>query len=199
MMCSSTGGDGVGAIIKRLGEVAEIVPGAGDDRRREGKYQYFYYQPNNLSDACSVLPTIFRNEPVSEKQLVRNGDIIIKRLNHDRTHVVTKVEKPSTISQNLFIVRIDETKCLPEYLAFLFEQQEVILQTSQMSGSAAPIRALSVKMLADISIPIIALEKQQALGSVWRLAKRRQSLLRKLEAENNRLMTAVYNNTLGTR
>ena len=187
------------ATLIKLDEIAEVISGVGDERLSSGSYRYYYYQPNSFLDADGPisLPTLFRDEPVLEKHIVKRGDVIVKRLNHDRAYMAEETEGSTTISQNLFIVRTSDGRCLPEYLAFLFEQQEILLQISQVSGTAAPIRAISVKMLHEISIPLIPLEKQRSIGALWKLSKRKQSLLKKLEAENGRLMTAVYNKYIG--
>ena len=186
-------------VKKRLGEMAEIISGLGDDRHHEGACSYLYYQPNNLTDIeePSPLTTIFRKEPISEKQIVRSGDVMIKRLNHDRAYLAAEINTPATISQNLFLIRALSGSCLPEYLAFLFEQQEILSQITQVSGSSAPIRALSAKMLFDISIPIKSIETQRIIGGIWKLGKRRKLLLRKLESENDRLIAAIYNKYIG--
>jgi len=182
------------ATYLKLGDIAEIIPGIIGDKLHAGAYSYLLYQPNSYSDSGEIIsiPTVFRNEPVPVKQIVCKGDVIVKRLNHEHVCLVAETEGESTVSHNLFIIRAKEGVCYPDYLAFLLEQQETVSQMAQVSGSAAPIRVLSVKMLREISMPLVPIERQRIIGALWNLTKRRQSLLKKLDSENIQLMTAIY-------
>ena len=170
-------------IERRLGEVAEVMAGMtglGD----VGNYRYGVVQPNSFSDTGTIGAVEWqkRNDEVSEKQKLMVGDILVKRLNPSFVHVVDLETVGMVASQNLLVVRpggdVD-----PHYLGYLLEQKE--------TGSAAAIKAVSVKKLAGITIPIIPIVEQQKVGAIWKLSRQRKQLLNKYMAENDRLVSML--------
>ena len=148
-------------IERRLGEVAEVMAGMtglGD----VGNYRYGVVQPNSFSDTGTIGAVEWqkRNDEVSEKQKLMVGDILVKRLNPSFVHVVDLETVGMVASQNLLVVRpggdVD-----PHYLGYLLEQKEILGQVEHVTGSAAAIKAVSVKKLAGITIPIIPIVEQQ--------------------------------------
>ena len=93
-------------------------------------------------------------------------------------------------SQNLLVVRPDGDVD-PHYLGYLLEQKEILGQVEHVTGSAAAIKAVSVKKLAGITIPIIPMIEQQKVGAIWKLSRQRKQLLNKYMAENDRLVSML--------
>ena len=93
-------------------------------------------------------------------------------------------------SQNLLVVRpggdVD-----PYYLGYLLEQKEILGQVEHVTGSASAIKAVSVKKLAGITIPIIPMAEQRKVGAIWKLSRQRKQLLNKYMAENDRLVSML--------
>jgi len=176
----------------RLYEVAEIITGVATSRNVEGTYRYFYYQPNSFIESGEVveLSSIARKEPVSERQLVQIGDVLVKRLNPNFPLFVSELSGESIVSTNLYIIR-SKPDIVPEYLAFLFEQSSVLAQVSQLSGASSAIRAISAKKLMDITIPILPIEKQDLVGKWWMLVKKRKRLLFEYMAESDKLISVI--------
>lgn len=176
---------------RRLGELAEIlagVPGLG----QEGKYAFKVIQPNSFSDTGMIEApeTQFRGDNVSPKLVLQVNDILIKRLNHSFVYVVAESEAGSVASQNLLIVR-PGPEIDPQYLAFVLEQKEVTSLVEHVSGTSAAIKAISQKKLAEIMIPVIPMAEQQKIGEIWRLSRKRKSLLREYIAETDRLISVM--------
>ena len=178
-------------IERRLGEVAEVMAGMtwlGD----VGNYRYGVVQPNSFSDTGTIGAVEWqkRNDEVSEKQKLMVGDILVKRLNPSFVHVVDLETVGMVASQNLLVVRpggdVD-----PHYLGYLLELKEILGQVEHVTGSAAAIKAVSVKKLAGITIPIIPIVEQQKVGAIWKLSRQRKQLLNKYMAENDRLVSML--------
>ena len=178
-------------IERRLGEVAEVMAGMtglGD----VGNYRYGVVQPNSFSDTGTIGAVEWqkRNDEVSEKQKLMVGDILVKRLNPSFVHVVDLEAVGMVASQNLLVVRpggdVD-----PHYLGYLLELKEILGQVEHVTGSAAAIKAVSVKKLAGITIPIIPIVEQQKVGAIWKLSRQRKQLLNKYMAENDRLVSML--------
>ena len=176
---------------KRLGDVAEIMAGLTGFSDK-GKYRYGVVQPNSFTDAglMNEVDTQRRGDKLAEKQLLSVGDILVKRLNPSFVHVVTLESVGMVASQNVLVVR-PGAEIDPDYLGYLLEQKEILGQVEHVTGSAAAIKAVSVKKLAGITIPIIPLSEQRKVGAIWKLSRKRKQLLNEYMTENDRLVSLL--------
>ena len=176
---------------KRLGDIAEIIAGV-TGFEVEGAYAYRVVLPNSFSDTgfMNDVPTQYRNDEISTNLLLSPSDILIKRLNPSFVHVVAEESAGMAASQNLLVVRPSENVD-PFYLGYLLEQKEIIGQVEHLTGSAAVIKAVSVKKLADIKVPIIPLEQQRKVGEIWKLSRKRKQLLNEYMEESDRLVSML--------
>lgn len=179
------------SLQKRLGDVAEIyagIPGLGN----EGLYSYQVLLPNSFTDTGEIcfVETQYKNEEVSRQQTLYKDDILVKRLNPSFVHIVSDETAGMIASQNLLVVRPSDG-ISPFYLGYLLEQKEIIGQILQVTGSAAPIKAISIKKLADTMIPIVSSENQNKIGELWRLSRQRKHLLQEYIDENDKLVSAL--------
>ena len=177
--------------VLRIGSLANIFAGVPTSEQ-VGNYHYKVIQPNSFSDTGSLdtLETLRRKDAISSAFLLAPGDILVKRLNPSFVYIVTNNEKGAVASQNLLVVR-PGPEIDPKYLACLLEQKEIIGQVEHVSGTAAAIKAISQKKLAEITIPVVPLQEQRRLGEIWRLARKRKALLREYIAENDKLVSMV--------
>ena len=177
--------------VEKLGAVAEIlagVTGLGED----GAYAYRVIQPNSFSDTGELdeLETQTRKDAAASQLILRVGDILVKRLNPSFVYAVTNNEAGAVASQNLLVVR-PKPEIDPQYLACLLEQKEIIGPVEHVSGTAAAIKAISQKKLAEIMIPVVPLAEQRKLGEIWRLSRKRKALLREYITESDRLVAMM--------
>ena len=170
---------------KRLGNVAEIMAGLTGFADK-GKYRYSVVQPNSFTD------TGLMNEvdELMDKQLLSVGDILVKRLNPSFVHVVALESAGMVASQNILVVR-PGAEIDPDYLGYLLEQKDILGQVEHLTGSTAAIKAVSVKKLAGITIPVIPLIEQRKVGAIWKLSRKRKQLLNEYMAENDRLVSLL--------
>lgn len=185
------------SVEKRFGDIAEImagVPGFAD----KGKFKYKVVQPNSFNDTgtMNVVETQKRGDIISERQLLTSGDILVKRLNPSFVHVVTIESEGMAVSQNLLVVR-PENEVDPYYLGYLLEQKEILGQVEHVTGSTAAIKAISIKKLADIMIPVIPIADQCKVGEVWKLSRKRKQLLNDYMAESDRLVSMLASKIIG--
>lgn len=176
---------------KRLGDVAEIMAGITGFADK-GQYRYRVVQPNSFSGTgmMNAVEIQRRRDEIADKQLLSKGDILLKRLNPSFVHIVTPESVGMVASQNLLVIR-PSTEIDPSYLGFLMEQKEILGQVEHVTGSVAAIKAISVKKLAGIKIPILPIEKQRRVGTIWELNRKRQQLLNEYMAENDKLMSLL--------
>lgn len=178
-------------IERQLGEVAEVMAGV-TGFGTVGNYRYRVVQPNSFSDT-GIMDTVEpqnRSDEISEKQRLAIGDILVKRLNPSFVHVVALESVGTVASQNLLVVR-PSVEIDPYYLGYLLEQKEVLGQVEHVTGSTAAIKAISVKKLAAITIPIISIAEQRKVGEIWKLSRKRKELLNEYMAENDRLVSML--------
>lgn len=176
---------------KKLGAVADILAGVNGLGER-GLYTFKVIQPNSFSDTGTLdeYENQSRKDAVRQDLKLRPGDILVKRLNPSFVYVVSDKEIGAIASQNLLIVR-PGLELDPLYLACLMEQKEVIGQVEHVSGTAAAIKAISQKKLAEITIPLIPIAEQRKLGKIWLLVRKRKELLREYMAENDKLISVL--------
>lgn len=181
---------------RKLSDIADIIAGVHEDKYISEKsgFEYCYIQPNQLSEDGSIqlTTTVFKKEKIQSNQLVKNGDILIKRLNPNIALVVSNITKPTIVSINLFIIR-PSNEVVPEYLACLLEYAGVLSQVEHLSGTTASIKAISAQKLADVRIPIISVEKQKTLGQIWYLTKQKKKLLQSYIQESEKFLSALVN------
>ena len=176
---------------KRLGDVAEIMAGLTGFSDK-GKYRYNVVQPNSFTDTglMNEADVQRRGDELADKQLLSVGDILVKRLNPSFVHVVALESMGMVASQNLLVVR-PGTEIDPDYLGYLLEQKDILGQVEHVTGSAAAIKAVSVKKLAGITIPVISLAEQRKVGAIWKLSRKRKQLLNEYMTENDRLVSLL--------
>ena len=181
----------VNSTEKRLGDVAEIMAGLTGFADK-GKYRYRVVQPNRFTDTglMNEVDMQRRSDEIADKQLLSVGDILVKRLNPSFVHVVTLESVGMVASQNILVVR-PSYEIDPDYLGCLLEQKDILGQVEHVTGSAAAIKAVSVKKLAGITIPVIHLPEQRKVGAIWKLSRKRKQLLNEYMTENDRLVSLL--------
>ena len=179
------------SIEKRLGDVAEIMAGLTGFSDK-GKYRYNVVQPNSFTDTglMNEADVQRRGDELADKQLLSVGDILVKRLNPSFVHVVTLESVGMVASQNILVVR-PGAEIDPDYLGYLLEQKDILGLVEHVTGSAAAIKAVSVKKLAGIAIPVIPLPEQRKVGAIWKLSRKRKQLLNEYMTENDRLVSLL--------
>lgn len=176
---------------KRLGDVAEIMAGLTGFSDK-GKYRYSVVQPNSFTDTglMNEVDVQSRSDELAQNQLLSVGDILVKRLNPSFAHVVTLESVGLVASQNLLVVRPGQ-EIDPDYLGYLLEQKDILGQVEHVTGSTTAIKAVSVKKLAGITIPVIPLTEQRKVGAIWKLSRKRKQLLNEYMTENDRLVSLL--------
>lgn len=184
------------SIEKRLGDVAEIMVGV-TGFADSGKYKYRVIQPNSFNDTgiLGAVDVQRRSEEIAEKQKLSMGDILVKRLNPSFVHVIGLESVGMVASQNILIVR-PNADVDPAYLGYLLEQKDIIGQVEHVTGSAAAIKAVTVKKLAGITIPLIPMAEQRKVGAIWELSRKRKQLLNEYMVENDKLISLLASNII---
>lgn len=178
----------------KLGKIADILNGIPDSKKFKpvnnvNTITYKFIQPKHLgifNDIHSV-SEINRTIPVDDNYYIRKNDILLKRLNPDMATLISEDILNATFSSNLFLIRVTKDY-YPSYIACLLENHGIAWLNTNIVGSAAPIKSISLKALAELDIPVIDYNKQKAIGQMWLLCKKRKQLVINLISEDQRLM-----------
>ena len=178
-------------VEKSLCQIANVIAGA-NGLTVMGQFTYLVVQPNSFTETgvLGELAAQYRKDEVSSDQIIRRGDVLFKRLNPSFVYVVEDVNEPTVASPNLLIIRPKDCTDAA-YLGFLMEQKDILAQIEHVSGNSAAIKAVSIKKLMEIKVPVPSTEQQKRIGELWRLSKRRKQLLLEYINESDRLMSVV--------
>jgi len=180
----------------KLGQLADIINGIPDVKpaayTTSPSITYNLIQPNHLGPYNNIqgYSVLKRPVPVNHNYLLRTGDILLKRLNPDNAVIVDTAPAQTIFSSNLFVIRVRDNYYAPYIASFL---ESLTWLNSNLVGSFSAIRSVSLKTLAELDIPDIAYERQQAVGHLWLLHKKRQRLLEDFKTQDQQLFTAVMN------
>lgn len=121
------------------------------------------------------------NEPVNEELWLRSGDVLFPNRGTRTTAFAFQIDAPRTIvGPQFFIVRPDQKRVLPEYLAwFLRSTKSAAHFESRRKGTYVQI--IQRSDLAELAIPLPSLSKQNQIVAVAALALEERELTARLQ------------------
>ncbi|AQX53075.1 restriction endonuclease subunit S [Priestia flexa] len=182
-----------------LGDIAEIKTGLVLTRKKaefpnEVKATYKLITLKNITDNG-----IFNDEPfenfqsndlLSPQHFTEYGDVLM-RLSYPHTAIyINEATAGSLVPSYFAIVKVDEFKFLPEYIAWYLNTESV---KKELERSQAGTRIPSTNKSALSAVPIeeIPLSKQQAIVKLYNLHQKERALYFKLIDEKEKWFTAV--------
>ena len=129
----------------------------------------------------SVLHPDLITEGISEKHLLKDGDVLFAAKGTKNFAVVFESHnKPSVASTSFFVIRPTDKKVLPQYLAwFLNNHTTQTLLKSQAIGTSIP--SISKQVLENLEITVPGMETQKAILQVIKLRNKEKLLRQKIE------------------
>jgi len=130
----------------------------------------------------SVLHPDLLAEGISEKHLLKDGDVLFAaKGTKNFAAVFENHNKPAVASTSFFVIRLTDRKLLPHYLAwFLNNDATQSLLKGQATGTSIP--SISKQVLADLEIPVPALEIQEAIIQLSKLLSKEKELKQRIES-----------------
>lgn len=156
-----------------------------------------YLQSKHFDDqgnlSASLHPDLSIDE-ISEKHLLRAGDILFAAKGTKNFAAVYEEHNlPAVASTSFFVIRLFDSKVLPEYLAWFLNNQNT--QTSlkaQAMGTSIP--SISKVVLEELEIPVPTVEKQKAVVAISKLRGQEKSIYAKLESlRDKKIQTQIIN------
>lgn len=129
----------------------------------------------------SVLHPDLVAEGISEKHLLKNGDVLFAaKGTKNFAAVFENHNEPSVASTSFFVIRPADKKVLPQYLAwFLNNHTTQTLLKGQAIGTSIP--SISKHVLENLEITVPGMETQKAILQITKLRNKEKSLKQKIE------------------
>lgn len=143
-----------------------------------------YLQSRHFDENGQLLTTLHPDlgaDKVSEKHLLRNGDVLFAaKGTKNFAAVYEDHNKPAVASTSFFVLRLTDHKVLPEYLAwFLNNHSTQAALKGQAIGTSIP--SISKQVLDDLEIAIPGIERQNAIIQITKLRNREKALKQEME------------------
>ena len=129
----------------------------------------------------SVLHPDLVAEGISEKHLLKNGDVLFAaKGTKNFAAVFENHNEPSVASTSFFVIRPSDKKVLPQYLAwFINNQSTQTLLKAQAVGTSIP--SISKQVLENLEITVPNTETQKIILQITKLRNKEKSLKQKIE------------------
>jgi len=129
----------------------------------------------------SVLHPDLLAEGISEKHLLKNGDVLFAaKGTKNFAAVFENHNEPSVASTSFFVIRPTDNKVLPQFLAwFLNNHTTQTLLKGQAIGTSIP--SISKQVLENLEITVPNIEIQKAILHITKLRNKEKSLKQKIE------------------
>jgi len=130
-------------------------------------------------------------EHPTPSSMVRTGDVVfLSRGNRPWAATVGELPKPAIVPSSFYILRVDEQRVRPDYLAwFINHPKTQIALRSMMRGTN--IAFISKLEFQDLPISVPPLEVQDRIVELTQLSETEQRLLQALGARRKTLIDAV--------
>jgi restriction endonuclease S subunit len=121
------------------------------------------------------------NEPVNEELWLRPGDVLFPNRGTRTTALAFHLDEARTIvGPQFFIVRPDQRRILPEYLAWFLRSAEAAAHfESRRKGTY--VKIIQRSDLAELAIPLPPLDRQRQIVQVAELALQERELAERLQ------------------
>lgn len=145
----------------------------------------------------SILHPDLLAEGISEKHLLKDGDVLFAaKGTKNFAAVFENHNEPSVASTSFFVIRPNNNKVLPQFLAwFLNNHTTQTLLKGQAIGTSIP--SISKQVLENLEIPVPDIKTQMAIVEISKLRNKEKSLKQKIETLREKqiqqqLLEAIY-------
>ncbi len=142
----------------------------------------------NISDELPIKKYLtVKDDNSSSYSMTRYKDVIVG-LNSGKSIVVEADRAEKLILSNLAIIRIKDTsKIDPYYLCWYINTNTAAIKKMQQGTYAVSIIPLS--MLKGFEIKLLPIEKQQLIGKIYELKRKRDRLTQQIEAKKSDVLS----------
>jgi restriction endonuclease S subunit len=182
---------------KALGNIASISTGVFAKPVADGEIVYLQVRhfDENGSLTSELHPDLMAND-VSEKHLLKPGDVLFAAKGSKNFASVYEEQYPKSVaSTSFFVIRLLESKVLPEYFAWFMNspKTQLFLKSSAIGSSIASISKAVLEKL-EISVPNI--QTQRVILEITRLRSQEKEIRQKIESLQEIIIQQKINNAI---
>lgn len=177
----------------KLEEMADIIIGINEARgKKSGEFTYHMVTPADLDDSNDFdrLEPVNLETEVGDHNLVRRGDLLIKRVSPNFVTLVTSEISGVVVSSNMLIIRCHRG-VVPAFLAGYLELRG-LEALKHYTERGMIMHSVSKRELNEFMIPLPDMETQKVLGELWLLNKRKRDLLSRLSERESDHIKSIY-------
>jgi restriction endonuclease S subunit len=165
-----------------LGQIAIIQTGIFAKHSGIGEVVYLqskYF--DEYGQLHSVLHPDLMTEDISEKHLLKDGDVLFAaKGTKNFAAVYQHHDKPAVASTSFFVIRLTDDKVLPEYLTwFLNNPSAQRLLKGKALGTSIP--SISKQVLEELELPVPGIETQKVILQITKLRNQERALKQEIE------------------
>lgn len=175
---------------KKLKDIADIKFCLSSASKNENEQKAEWITPANLLENNVIANLSLSNQyKIDDNAKISPNDIIVKRINPSFVNYVDAIKSNVYASGNLIVIKSNAVDA--KYLAY-FLNKKINQITKSFVGSTIP--AIGRNDLEEISIPILSLNQQKAVGEIWYCNTNLQKLKKHL-AELERIKVIYFLDT----
>ncbi|MDA2631653.1 restriction endonuclease subunit S [Bacillus cereus] len=183
----------------QLGDIAKIKTGLVLSRKKaevnynvKAKYQLITLK--NITDDGLIdndsYEEFLSNDELDNHYFTKEGDVLM-RLSHPHTAVFIEKQYSGLLIPSYFaIIKVDQTKFLPGYIAW-YLNSVIVKKELERSQSGSRIPSTNQNVLKTLPVVWATLSKQKALIDLYRLHHKEKSLYEKLIEERELLFQGI--------
>lgn len=130
------------------------------------------------------------NDNLSFDTGVYKNDIVIKRVSPQYINIIIQPIEEAYYGNNLIIIRVNNKKYYPSYIAYMIEKNIPMLEV--LSNSGTRFYSISKKMLESIDIPNEEYSRQLSIGKLWESLNKRAQIINLLRNKNDLMKKMIY-------
>jgi restriction endonuclease S subunit len=179
---------------KVLGEVADIQFGVYEKPVESGDSIYLQVKDFDNNGQITQVPTAFlKLTDKSEKHLLKDGDIVLVAKGFRNFAWTYKDSLGKAIASSIFfVIRVNGSKILPEYLTTLFNSHSY-QQLFQQLGAGSSIPSIRKSELEALKIHLPPMELQKRIVDIGELHLKDMQITARLIDEKQKCYNSIIN------
>lgn len=139
--------------------------------------------------------TMVSSDKVPEKYLLQKGDVLFISKGANNFAIVFQEDFKAVAVSAFFVLRADEKKVLPEYLAW-FINSKPAQQFLKGNRAGTYIPNVNKDTLMSLQVKLPSLEKQKQIAAIAELAQKEQSIYNQLKENRKIILNTILESSI---
>ena len=181
----------------KIGLVLKRKEAQGDNQKNYSNVSFTLksFTPEGVV-AKELLFPFFSSEKIHDRYLAIEQDVVMKRTAPYTAIAINKSLDGCVVPSFFVTIRLKDTKVInPGYLA-LYLNTDKVQEQLRITASGMTVPVISTKSLRELYIPILIIDKQEALDDLNKQISKERELIKKLLIEKENYYKASIMNIL---